>query len=61
MSVVCEFPKVFLENVTKLPPKKVEYTIDLTPKSSFVSITLYRMSRVELGEVKNQVEDLLRK
>ncbi|XP_027357523.1 uncharacterized protein LOC113866924 [Abrus precatorius] len=60
--VVRDFLEVFLEDVTKLPlEREIEFTIDLIPGASPVSISPYRMSLVELAEVKKQVEDLLKR
>lgn len=58
--VVCEFPKVFLEDATSLPPKRdVMCSIDLVPGTTLVPIALYRMYSVELRELKNELEDVL--
>ena len=60
MPIVYEFPQVFPEDVTELPPKReLEFSIDLVSQSSLVSIAPYQMSPMELAEVKEQVEDLL--
>ncbi|XP_027357482.1 uncharacterized protein LOC113866883 [Abrus precatorius] len=60
--VVREFLEVFPEDVSELPPKReIEFTIDLIPGASPISVAPYRMSPVELAEVKKQVEDLLQK
>ena len=43
--VVCDFPEVFPEEITDLPPEReVEFSIDLVPGTSPVSMALYRMS-----------------
>ena len=55
-----EFPEVFLEDVSELPPEReVEFTIDLIPGTSMVSMAPYRMSASELAELKKQLEELL--
>ncbi|RZB65706.1 Transposon Tf2-9 polyprotein [Glycine soja] len=60
--VVSEFPKVFPDDIYELPPEReVEFIIDLVPGANPVSIAPYRMSPVELAEVKAQVQDLLSK
>ena len=42
--VVNEFPEVFPEDVSELPPEReVEFTIDLIPGTSPVSMAPYRM------------------
>ncbi|XP_027358939.1 uncharacterized protein LOC113867697 [Abrus precatorius] len=58
--VVQDFLEVFLDDVIELPPeRKIEFSINLIPGASPVSIAPYRMSPVELVEVKKQVEELL--
>ncbi|XP_058765537.1 uncharacterized protein LOC131639035 [Vicia villosa] len=60
--VVCEFPDVFPEDDTSLPPEKeVEFSIDLVPGTAPVSIAPYRMSPAELRELKSQLEELIAK
>ncbi|XP_025982928.1 uncharacterized protein LOC114374159 [Glycine soja] len=50
--LVREFPKVF-EEVSGLPPEReVEFSIDLMPGTGPISIAPYRMSPVELSELK---------
>ncbi|PNX64971.1 retrotransposon-related protein, partial [Trifolium pratense] len=62
LPVVCEFPDVFPEDVSDVPPKReVEFTIDLIPGTSPISMTSYRMSASELNELKKQLEELLEK
>ncbi|XP_050887442.1 uncharacterized protein LOC127092591 [Lathyrus oleraceus] len=60
--VVCEFPEVFLEDVTSLPPEReVEFSIDLIPGTAPISVSPYRMVPLELRELKNQLDELLNK
>ena len=60
--VVREFPDVFPDDITKLPPnREVEFTIDLIPGTEPISIPPYRMAPVELRELKAQLEELLSK
>ena len=62
LPIVREFPEVFPEDICQLPSEReVEFAIDLVPGSSPISIAPYRMSSVELAEVKSQVEELLEK
>ncbi|XP_045791768.1 uncharacterized protein LOC123886495 [Trifolium pratense] len=52
LPVVCEFPDVFPEDVSDVPPKReVEFTIDLVPGTSPISMAPYRMSASELNDV----------
>ncbi|XP_050888793.1 uncharacterized protein LOC127093949 [Lathyrus oleraceus] len=60
--VVRDFPKMFPDEVRDFPPEhEVEFTIDLIPGTSPVSMAPYRMSPSELKELKSQLEDLLDK
>ena len=60
--VVREFPDVFPDDITGLPPnREVKFTIDLIPRTEPISIPPYRMDPVELRELKAQLEELLRK
>src|ERR1043165_5581242 len=62
LPVVNEFPEVFPEDVSELPPEReVEFTIDLIPGTSPVSMAPYRMSASKLSELKKQLEELLEK
>ena len=62
LPIVCDFPEVFPEDVSDLPPEReVEFSIDLVPGASPVSMSPYRMSASELKELKSQLEDLLEK
>ena len=55
--LVNEFPEVFPEDVSELPPEReVEYTIDLIPGTSLVSMAPYCMSPSELAELKKLLE-----
>ncbi|XP_006589993.1 uncharacterized protein LOC114371539 [Glycine soja] len=59
--IVREFPEVF-EEVSWLPPEReVEFSIDLVLGTETISITPYRMSPVELNELKKQLEELIEK
>ncbi|XP_061339568.1 uncharacterized protein LOC133286197 [Gastrolobium bilobum] len=60
--VVCEFEDVFPEEIPHFPPEKeIEFSIDLVPGVRPISLAPYRMSPVELTELKKQLEKLSRK
>ena len=60
--VVDEFSKVFPNDITTLPPEReVEFSIELVSGVGPVSKAPYRMSPLELAEVKKQIEGLLEK
>jgi hypothetical protein len=60
--VVCEFPDVFPEDVSDLPPEReVEFSIEVVPGTNPISMAPYRMSTSELDQLKKQLEDLLEK
>ncbi|XP_027342998.1 uncharacterized protein LOC113855558 [Abrus precatorius] len=51
--VVRDFFEVFPDDVTKLPPEReIEFTIDLISGANPISVASYRMSPMELAEVK---------
>ena len=50
---VKEFPEVFPENIYSLPSEiKIEFSIHLVPGARPISIAFYRMSHIELVELK---------
>jgi len=62
MFVVQEFMDVFPDEIPGLPPKReIEFAINLIPEAGPVSISPYRMTPLELAELKKQLEDLLEK
>ncbi|GAU42762.1 hypothetical protein TSUD_239250 [Trifolium subterraneum] len=62
LPVVSEFSDVFPEDISDLPPEReVEFSIDLVPGTSPISMAPYRMSASELNELKKQLEELLEK
>ena len=59
---MCEFFKVFPEDISDLPSEReIDFTIDLVPGTSPVSMALYEMLAFELSEMKKQMEELLEK
>jgi hypothetical protein len=61
ISVVCEFPDVFLDELPGLPPDRdVEFAIELIPGTPLISRP-YQMPPNELAELKKQLQDLLNK
>ena len=47
--VVCEYEDVFPEELSGLPPyKDVDFTIELHPSTSPISMTQHRMTPIEL-------------
>ena len=62
VSVVCEFPDVFLKDLPGLPPdREFEFRIEVLPGSAPSSIPSYRMAPMELKELKTQLQDLVDK
>ncbi|GAU37549.1 hypothetical protein TSUD_369970 [Trifolium subterraneum] len=62
LPVVSEFSDVFPEDISDLPPEReVEFSIDLVPGTSPISMAPYHMSASELNELKKQQEELLEK
>ena len=57
-----EFPEVFPQDIVNLPfEREVEFSIDIIPGTRHLSHAPYRMSTLELTELKNQIEELLAK
>jgi hypothetical protein len=62
ISIVCEFPYVFPEDLSGLPPERdVEFVIELKPGTTPISRGSYQMPPNELAELKTQLQDLLEK
>ena len=62
LPVVREFPEVFPKDISGLPPEReIEFSIDLVPGAGPISLAPYRMSPIELVELKKQLEELLDK
>jgi hypothetical protein len=60
--VVCEFPKVFLDEFPGLPPDRdVDFKIELVPGTAPISRRPYRMPPNELAKFKIQLQELLEK
>ncbi|GAU49923.1 hypothetical protein TSUD_180410 [Trifolium subterraneum] len=60
--IVREYLDVFPEEINSLPPEReIEFSIDLVPGSQPISVAPYRMSPLELRELKSQLEELLQK
>ncbi|KAE9584822.1 hypothetical protein Lalb_Chr25g0282501 [Lupinus albus] len=60
--IVREFPEVFPSDILELPlVRDVEFSIDLVSGTGPISIAPYRMTPLELAELKKQVQDLLAK
>jgi hypothetical protein len=57
-----EFPDVFPEELPGMPPeRKVEFSIELIPGTTPISKRAYRVSGLELVELKKQIDELLEK
>ncbi|KAF5471883.1 hypothetical protein F2P56_008647, partial [Juglans regia] len=60
--IVREYPEVFPEDLSGLPPEQeVEFAIELAPGTAPLSKAPYRMAPSELAELKEQLQDLLDK
>lgn len=60
--VVDEFIDVFLDDIVALPPEReIEFSIDLVRGTGPISRAPYRMSPLELKELKSQLEELITK
>jgi hypothetical protein len=62
IKVVSEFPDVFPKDLPGMPPKrKVEFAIELLPRTAPISKRAYRVSGLELVELKKQIDKLSEK
>ena len=60
--VVCEYEDAFSDELPGLPPPKdVDFSIELHPGTSPISMAPHRMALVELQELKVQIQELLGK
>ena len=60
--VVREFGDVFPKELPRLPPEReIEFSVELLPSTSPISIVPYQMAPTELKELKAQLQDLLDK
>ncbi|GJS42401.1 hypothetical protein Tco_0567444 [Tanacetum coccineum] len=59
VSIVREFPEVFLEDLPGLPPaRQVEFQIDLVPGAAPVARAPYRLAPAEMQELSTQLQEL---
>ena len=60
--VLREFRDGFVDEIPELPPRReIDFSIDLLPESTPISKAPYRMSLLELTELKIQLQELLDK
>jgi hypothetical protein len=60
--VVNEFPDVFPEELSGMPPDRdIEFVIELKPDKTPIYKTPYRMATPELAELKEHIKELLEK
>jgi len=60
--VAREFLDVFPEEIPSMPPhRELEFNIDLIPGATAISKAPYRMTSMELKELKTQLHELLEK
>src|SRR3954465_7359235 len=62
VSVVCEYPDVFPDELPGMPPDRdIEFIIELIPRAGPIAQRPYSMNPTELIELKKQLDDMLRK
>ena len=62
VSVVCDYPEVFPDELPGLPPRReIEFEIELVPGMDPISKAPYRMAPAELKELQEQLQELLEK
>ena len=56
LSIVYEFPDVFPENLPRIPPDcEIDFGVDLDPNTKIISIRSYRITPVQLKDLKLQL------
>ena len=59
MSIVNEFPNVYLDDLPGIPPSRaIDFIIELKPGTGPISKAPYRMALADLKELKVQLQDL---
>jgi hypothetical protein len=62
ISIVCEYPDVFPDDLPGIPPDRdIKFIIELQPGTAPISKRSYRMPPNELADLKIQLQDLLDK
>jgi hypothetical protein len=60
--VVDEFPNVFPKELSSMPPNRdIEFMIELKPGTAPIYKTPFRMTTLELVELKDHIKELLEK
>nr|GFD08529.1 putative reverse transcriptase domain-containing protein [Tanacetum cinerariifolium] len=60
--VICDFPKVFPEDLPGLPPpRQVKFRIDLIPSATPMARAPYQLAPSELKELSEQLKELSEK
>ncbi|GKA23773.1 hypothetical protein Tco_0709806 [Tanacetum coccineum] len=60
--VVRNFPGVFSEDLSRLPPsREVEFPIDLIPEATPIAKSPYRLASTEMQELSNQLKEIQEK
>jgi hypothetical protein len=60
--VVNEFPNVFPDELLGMPPdRNIEFVIELKPSTAPIYKTPFRMTTLELAELKEHIRELLEK
>ena len=60
--VVCEFSDVFPKELPGLPPQReIDFEIELIPSAQPILKVPYKMTSIELKELKTQLDKLLQK
>lgn len=59
LAIICEFPKVFPDDLPSLPPdREIEFTIDLEPRTRPIYKAPYCMALRDLRELHDQLDEL---
>ncbi|GJT78780.1 hypothetical protein Tco_1045505 [Tanacetum coccineum] len=62
VTIICDFPKVFPDDLPRLPPpRQVEFGIELMPGAVAVARAPYRLAPSEMKELSDQLKELSEK
>lgn len=62
VKIVCEFPKVFPEDLHGVPPERqIEFRIDLVPGAAPVAKEPYSIAPLKMHELSKQLQELMDK
>jgi hypothetical protein len=59
--VIREYPDIFSDELSRMPPEVIKFKVELQPSTTPVAKASYKMSHVEMKELNVQLQGLLDK